>query len=95
VVLTGGLKLSQDKMMQVTAIKLIFINVHSYLLATNFHGSTVGLGCIAKVLDISYRKNRDITIFFAVYTKTCGLTVLLGWFDLFHQFDFASTFSVV
>ena len=69
--------------------------MHSYLLAINFHGSTVGLVGIAKVLDIFYRKNCDITIFFAVYTKTCGLTVLLLCFDLFHQFDFASTFSVV
>ena len=41
----------------------------------------VGLGGIAiLVLDISYRKKRDIA---AVFTKTCELTVQLESFDLF------------
>ena len=43
----------------------------------------VGLGGIAiLVLDILYKKYRDITIYRGFY-KTCGLTVLLGCFDLF------------
>ena len=42
----------------------------------------LGLGGIAiLVLDISYKKTRDITIYRGFY-KTCGLTVLLGCFDL-------------
>ena len=41
-------------------------------------------------LNISYRKNRDITIYHA-FTKGCGLTVLLGCFNLFHWFGFATT----
>ena len=47
--------------------------------------SSLGLGGIAiLVLDISYRKKTAILLFIAVFIKTCGLTVLLKSFDLFH-----------
>ena len=47
--------------------------------------SLVGLGGIViLVLDISYREKTAILLFIAVFIKTCGLTVLLESFDLFH-----------